>query len=250
MRSIFPDLRFISSLLLGAVIAFGSAPARAFFGSNIVFDPTLTAKQVAAEAARLGQTAQMIQNQINQYQMMIQNTLSLGDPVLKPLGDTLRTLASVYYQGQSLMYRVQNLDSQFGHMYPGYQSYLYSMGQGTSTFSNRYQSWSDRNNEGIRSSLKATGMVIEDGESAESMLNRVALRSATAGGQKQAIQAGNEIATMQVQELLKLEQMVNAQTQMWGNYLAIENERRGMDDAQRAQWRSIKFNNEIPTQGF
>lgn len=249
MRNILPDLRFISPLVLGAVIAFSSAPARAFFGSNIVFDPTLTGKAIAAEAARLGQTAQMIQNQINQYQNMIQNTLSLGDPVLKPLGDTLRSLSSVYYQGQSLMYRAQNAESMFMMRYPGYQSYVYTMGQGTPTFSERYQVWSDRGNEGIRSSLKATGMVIEDGESAEAMLNRVALRSQTAGGQKQAIQAGNEIATMQVQELLKLQRMAEAQTQMWGNYLALENERQSMDDAQRAQWRGVKFN-DTRTQGF
>jgi P-type conjugative transfer protein TrbJ len=236
-------------MMLCAVLTLGTASAQAFFGSNIVFDPTLTAKQVAAEAARLGQTAQMIQNQINQYQMMIQNTLSLGDPVLKPLGDTLRSLSSVYYQGQNLMYRVQNLDSQFMYMYPGYQSYLYSMGQGTPTFSNRYQVWSDRNSEGIRASLKASGMVAESGESTESLLNRAALLSSTAGGQKQALQAGNAIAAMQVQELLKLQAMIDAQIKMQGNYLALENERRSMDDAQRANWRSIPFN-KIPTQGF
>lgn len=237
-------------LILAACLFWMVQPANAFWGvGDVVTDPGLTAKTVAEGVARAADAARDLQMQMNQYQMMIQNTLSLGDPVLKPLGDTLRSVASVYYQGQSLMYRAQNLDSQFLYMYPGYQSYLYSMGQGTPTFSNRYQVWSDRNSEGIRASLKATGMVVEDGESAESMLNKVALRSQTAGGQKQAIQAGNEIATMQVQELLKLQQMINAQTQMWGNYLALENERQSMDDAQRAQWRAIKIQNS-PTQGF
>src|SRR5690606_11276340 len=94
-------------------------PSHAFFGAgDIVSDPGHTAQTIAAEAARAADAAREIQVQLNQYQMMVRNAVSLGDPIFKPLGDTFRSLYQVYMQGQSLSWRLQNLDQQFGLMYP------------------------------------------------------------------------------------------------------------------------------------
>src|SRR5688500_2109408 len=119
--------------LLAASISFASLPAMA--GGIAVVDFTAIGRSIANEAARWGQTAQMINNQISLYANAVQNTLSLRDTAFAPLGNTLRSVYGVYMQGQSLMYRAQNLDSAFGLMYPSYQNYLYSMGQGGQTMS-------------------------------------------------------------------------------------------------------------------
>lgn len=222
---------------------------QAFFGSEIVYDPTNTAETIAAEAARAADAARELQVQLNQYQNMLVNTISLRDPVLAPIGNTFRSLSQVYWQGQSLMWRAQNLDQQFNYMYPGYQSYVYTVGQGGPTFSQKYRDWSERNNEGIVSSARVSGMTVQSGEDTAALLQRMALQSSTAEGQVQAVQAGNQIATMQVQELLKLQAMIDAQIKMQANYLAIENERRGMDDAFREQYRSAPVTNS-PSRGF
>lgn len=232
--------------LLGLTAA---GPAHAFFGSEIVYDPTNTAETIAAEAARAADAARELQVQFNQYQNMLVNTISLRDPVLAPIGNTFRSLSQVYWQGQSLMWRAQNLDQQFNYMYPGYQSYVYTVGQGGPTFSQKYRDWSERNNEGIVSSARVSGMTVQSGEDTAALLQRMALQSSTAEGQVQAVQAGNQIATMQVQELLKLQAMIDAQIKMQANYLAIENERRGMDDAFREQYRSAPVTNS-PSKGF
>lgn len=240
----------VSSLTLGAVIALANAPARAFFGgSEIVYDPTLTGKVIAAEARSAADAMRQIQVELNQYQMMIQNTLALGDPVFKPLGDTLRSLYSVYSQGQSLMYRAQNLDSMFGYMYPSYQSYLWSMGQGTSTFGNKYQAWSERNYESVRTALKSSGMQVNAMESEEAMMQRLILRSSTADGQVKAIQAGNEIAAEQVRQLQNMRLLIDAQIKMHADFMSNQYERETIDNATRAQWRSAKPVNS-PGRGF
>lgn len=250
MRNISRNRFRAASLMLGAVLAFGNVPARALFGiGDVVTDPTLTMKTMAAEAARLGQTAQMIQNQINQFNNMVQNTLSLGDPIFKPLGDTLRSLYSVYSQGQMLMGRAQNMDQMFMYMNPGYQSYLYTMGQGNATFGKQYQDWSNRNDQGVRDALKASGIVIDSGESTHDALKRISLQSATAGGQKQAIQAGNSIAAMQVQELGKLQRLMYDQTTMWGNYLSVKNQQEAMSNAALETFRRDKVII-TPSRGF
>jgi len=234
------------AFLLGTIAV---NPAHAFFGSEIVYDPTNTAETIAAEAARAADAARELQVQLNQYQNMIVNTISLRDPILAPIGNTFRSLYQVYWQGQSLMWRAQNMDQQFNYMYPGYESYLYSVGQGGQTFSQKYRTWSERNNEGIINSARVSGMTVQSGEDTAALLQRMALQSSSAEGQVQAVQAGNQIATLQVQELLKLQAMIDAQIKMQANYLAIENERRGMDDAFRSQYRSAPVINS-PSRGF
>lgn len=236
-------------LVVGVVVATNCMDADAWFGTEIVYDPTHTAQTMAAEVARAADAAREISVEINQYQNMIANTIALRDPILAPIGNTFRSLSQVYWQGQSLMWRAQNMDQQFNYMYPGYQSYLYSVGQGGPTFSQKYRDWSERNNEGIVSSARVSGMTVRSGEDTAALLERMALQSSTAGGQVQAVQAGNQIAALQVQELLKLQAMIDAQIKMQANYLAIENERRGMDDAFRAQYRSAPVTHS-PSRGF
>lgn len=225
-------------------------PAKAFLGvGDVVTDPGLTGQVIAAEVSRAGQAVTMIQNQINQYQTMLQNTLALGDPVFKPLGDTLRTLQNVYVQGQSLMWRAQNVDSQFGIMYPNYQSYLGTMGRGSSYFSDKYRAWSDRNQQSIRTALTATGSQVDGMESEQAMLQRLVLQSNTAGGQMQALQAANQIAANQAEQIMNLRLLIAEQNRLQANFMAQQIEERAADNANRASFRASKPTNS-PDGGF
>ena len=224
--------------LLAAIIAFSSAPAIA--GGIAVVDMTAIGKSIANEAARWGQTATMIQNQINMYATAIQNTLSLRDTAFAPLGNTLRSVYGVYMQGQSLMYRAQNLDSAFGLMYPSYQSYLYSMGQGGQTMGGLYQQWSDQGNQSVRTALTAAGIQVNSMDSDDVMLQKLMLRSATAAGQKSALQAGNEIAALNVQQLQRLQSLISTQLEMQANYIALVNQRQTVEDAWRQQFKTAR----------
>lgn len=226
-------------LALSAVSA--SFPSMA--GGMPVVDATAIGRSIASEAARWGQTATMIQNQINLYTNAIQNTLSLRDTAFAPLGNTLRSVYGVYMQGQSLMYRAQNLDSAFGLMYPSYQSYLYSMGQGGQTMGSLYQQWSDQGNQSVRTALTAAGIQVNNMDSDDAMLQKLMLRSFTAGGQKSALQAGNEIAALNVQQLQRLQSLVSTQLEMQANHIALVNQRQTVEDAWRHQFKIRKPTN-------
>ncbi|MEO9231586.1 MAG: P-type conjugative transfer protein TrbJ [Devosia sp.] len=229
--------------VLLCVMMVWSQPANSFFGvGDVVTDPGLTMKTMAAEVARYGQAAQSLQNQVNLYSNAIQNTLSLRDTAFAPLGNMIRSLNSVYMQGQSLMYRAQNLDQQFGSMYPSYTSYqskMYSMGQGGPTMSSLYQQWSDQGNENIRTALRGAGIQVNDIESDEAMLQRLLDRSATAGGQKAALQAANEIATFNGQQALRARALMGTMIEMQANHIAQQNARISFDDAMTQQYRAV-----------
>jgi len=227
--------------LLAISVSFASLPATA--GGIAVVDFTAIGKSIANEAARWGQTATMIQNQVNMYANAVQNTLSLRDTAFAPLGNTLRSVYGVYMQGQSLMYRAQNLDSAFGLMYPSYQSYMYSMGQGGQTMGSLYEQWSNQGNQSVRTALTAAGIQVNAMDSDDAMLQRLMLRSATAGGQKSALQAGNEIAALNVQQMQRLQSLISTQLEMQANYIALQNQRQTVEDAWRQQFKIRRATN-------
>lgn len=213
-------------------------PARAFFGvGDVVTDPGLTGQTIAAEAARAAQTLTMIQNQFNEYQMMARNTLALGDPIFTPVGNAIRSLNSMYMQGQSLMWRAQNIDQQFGMMNPGYASYLYSMGRGGPSMSNMYQKWSEQGNQSTRSALLGAGVQVESTASDQEMLNKLVVQSNTAGGQMQALQAANQIAANQAEQMLNLRALVAQQNTLQAEYMTLQNARMSASDAWQIQFR-------------
>ncbi len=225
-------------------------PAKAFFGvGDVVTDPGLTGQTIAAEAARAGQTLTMIQNQFQQIQNAVQNTLALGDPVFAPLGNTIRSLNNMYMQGQSLMWRAQNIDQQFAMMNPGYNSYLYSIGRGGQSMSTLYQKWSDQGNQTTRAALLGAGIQIDDASSAQTMLEKLTLQSNMAGGQMQALQAANQIAMNQAQQIQELRVLVAQQTILHAEYMAQQNARQSASDARDMQFRGYSPTR-LPAQGF
>lgn len=233
-------------LVLAAFLYWLIQPAHAFFGSNIVFDPAHTAKTVGAEVARAADAARQIQMEIYQYQEMIRQGLSLADPVFKPLGDTLRSLNTMYMQTQSLMWQAQNIDSMFGMMYPSYYSYLGSMGQGrpmSVMMKDRYKAWSDNGYQNTRTALTSAGMQVRGMDSEQAMLQSLVAQASRSQGQTQAIQAASQIAANQAQQLMELRMLIAEQTSLHANYMAQQIEQRTFDNAFQQQFKNGTYRN-------
>jgi P-type conjugative transfer protein TrbJ len=233
-------MRNITTVAIFVIFGAGTMIPVPVHAWDVVYDPTHTAKTIAAEAARAADFAKEIQVQLNQYQDMVRQGLSLGDPIFKPLGDTLRSLSSVYQQGRQLSHSMGNVDQRFNLQFPGYQSYLGTMGRGTSILSDKYKEWSDTGFDNARTALNAAGINTGTIESEEVILDQLVARSATAQGRLQAIQAGNEIAAQQVQQMQKLREMMATNITLQSNWLAQEAERASMDDAFQDYFRNGK----------
>jgi type IV secretion system protein TrbJ len=229
-----------SKLVIGACLLWVVQPAKAQW---VVTDPTLTMKSVASEAARLGQTATMIQNQVNEYQNMIYNTVTLANPVLKPIGDLARTAASTYYRGQSLMYQAQNLDQQFGYMYPGYVSYqnlAMNVGRGGQTLESKYQDWSDKGYSNVRTALQAANIKADDMEKDTDMLGKLVNQANSTGGQMQALQGIGQLMGQQNKQMTGLQELALTQVRLQANYYGMVIERQSAFDASEQQFRSTR----------
>lgn len=244
------DTRF--KALVFAVGIAASANANAWFGSEIVYDPTHTAETIAEGAKRAADAARQIQVEINQYRQMLIDGMTLTDPVFKPIGDTFRSLYQVHMQAQSLMYQAQNMDSMFGLYYPSYYTYLGTMGQGRSmsqTMEQRYQAWSDKGYQNTRTAMLSAGIRVDRMNSEQQMLESLVEQSNRAGGHMQALQAANQIAANQAQQMQDLRMLVAENTTLHANYMAWKIEQETFDNAFRTKYHSAPVINS-PSRGF
>lgn len=188
-------------------------------------------------------TAEQLKTQVQQYNNMVTQGAGLPSSMHGSVMADMQRIAAVYNRSQALGRNISNLDSQFNTKFPGYQNYLQtfknSSGTATgSTMPDRYQAWSQNGRDNIKSAMDSANMNTGTFADEDAQLNQLVSRSQNAVGRQQAIQAGNEIAASNVQQLQKLRDLLATQMQMQGNYMAQEQERTELDDAVRAQRRS------------
>jgi type IV secretion system protein TrbJ len=240
------NINMQSRLVLAACLFWLAQPAKAFFGSGVVYDPTHTAHTIAEGVKRGQEAATALQNQVNQLNLMVRNITSLGDPILKPIGDAARSVYQGYWQVQGAMYSVQNMGSMFNQNFPNYQSYLYTMGQGRSmseTMPTVFKKWSDSSYENTRNAMKSAGMHVDNLKTEEELLQNLIRQADSADGQSAKTQALAQIAGYQSRQFQDLGRLVAEQMIMQANFMAQENERRTADNAFVQNFKSAKPTN-------
>ncbi|NIE78351.1 P-type conjugative transfer protein TrbJ [Pantoea sp. Ap-967] len=188
-------------------------------------------------------TADQLKTQMQQYQNMVTQGTGLPDSKWASIAADLKGVVNVYQRSQALGRDIQNLDSQFNMQVPGWQSYLNEVAgsaqyPASQTMPDRYEKWSQEGRDNVKSAMEAANMNTSSFESEDAQLNQMVSRSQSAVGRMQAIQAGNEIASQNVQQLQKLRDLLATQINLQGNYMAQEQNRRDLDDALRTQRRS------------
>ncbi len=176
-------------------------------------------------------TADQLRTQIQQYDNMIKQGMQLPDRVFNQISADLDRVKGVYQDAQSLGRNISNLDSKFRDQYQGYDSYLKANGKTSVAMPDRYKKWSTQGLDNARTAMKSAGMNTSTFASEDAMLNQLVSRSQGAQGRMQAIQAGNEIAAQNVQQLQKLRDLTATQIQLQSNYMAQMSERQAVDDA-------------------
>ena len=195
-------------------------------------------------------TAQQLATQIQQYQNMVTQGLSLPNSMFGSIAADLQSVANIYTKSQALGRQIQNMDSQFNTQFPGFESYLNQAANSAEVPArDRYQKWSEQGRDNVKAAMEAANLNTGTFESEDAQLARMVSRSQSAAGRMQAIQAGNEIASQNVQQLQKLRDLVATQINMQGNYMAQQGDRRAASEAAEQQFEARK-NNWGPSEDF
>lgn len=194
-----------------------------------------SAEQVNNQIKQISQLAEQIQNQINIYNNLLQNTAQLPHHIWGQVENDLKTLQNVVEQGQGVAFSMGNIDDVLKQRFQSFAEMKSSLSEGQS-FSTSYQGWSDTNRDTIAGTLKAANLTAEQFSSEESTMSSLRSMSESADGQMKALQVGHQIATQQVAQMQKLRGLVSQQMTMMGTWFQSEQAQKDLAQVRREQF--------------
>ena len=193
----------------------------------------------AEQVNQLNTQMNQLQQDIMSVQMMTQNLQDLGNFDWQDFAVSVTGLKGVMQSANALSYTMGNFDQLFSDNYKGYANYYNTANSGSLTperkaesFSQQYQQLNTNTRNTIKGTLDSLGLQEDDFSSEASIIKTLKNNSAGAAGNKAVIQAANDIALFQVDQLRKLRTTVMSQIDLQSQYMAAENERNEIVEAQ------------------
>lgn len=209
--------RFIAGLTAAGVfcIGFGAprqAEATAFIAAT---EPTQILNNIALLEQYIQQGQQYL-TQISQYERQIKDGTIIGPQMFGPVAQDLMGLQRVVQGGEALSYNMGNLDQQFTAKFGGFGY------KPTQNFSLNYKQWSQTSLDSTQHALGAANLQSSQLASEQALLSQLTTMSQSSDGQLQAIQVGNQVASEQIDQLMKLRQLMMADMQSKASFQAAQ----------------------------
>lgn len=195
--------------------------------------------QVENQLKQISQLADQIQNQLNIYQNMLQNTATLPSYIWGEVENDLKSLQRVVSKGQGIAFSMGNVDDVLKQRFQSYANIKSNLPD-AQTFSARYQSWSDTNRDTIAGTLRAANLTASQFTSEEETMQSLRSMSQSADGQMKALQVGHQIAAQQVAQIQKLRGLISQQVTMMGIWYRSQQADRDLAQARRAAFFNAK----------
>lgn len=177
--------------------------------------------------ASYAQQAQQTVTQMNQYEAMLKNLMSLTPSALVDsaaqtlwnnanMNQAFMNLQTVVVNGQTTAYTLQNQNQLFQQAHPNY----FSTNSSAANLNSQYSTWSANTQNAIQNSLNLVGAHAANFASEQQLVQQLQTRSQTATGQLQALQAGNDVGVAMIGQMQQLRQLQMAQINAQGEYMS------------------------------
>ena len=225
-------------LIIGGVIAFSLYLPASVFGKAVYCtncsDRVTQAIEKATSLEQLKtlmkeydeairQTAaqlQMVQQNIEQYTNMVQNTVQLPANIIRKISNELSRVGKITSALNTIRNDVMGLKNVFDGLYQT-QAELKNLAnmprsmlsQGGMTYRSSWDSWSQRVDESTRATFQLSGQQLKELEASgelEAYMNELL---STPDGQQKALMAGNQLAALHIQEARQLRELIATKVQ-------------------------------------
>jgi len=204
-------VRVIAIAVVGMLVLQQSTPARAgILPFATEFTQILNYGQLVNQYIHQGT---QLAEALKQTSDLIKNSHTLTSQTFGPIMGDINSLASVVQGGMALAYSMANLDAQFRSRFRGYA-------YNARTYFRDYRDWSQTSLDTTRSTLRAAGLQSDQLLNEQTILAKLRVMSETADGRMEALQVANQIAEQQVQQLMKLRELMLADLQSKQTYQA------------------------------
>ncbi len=215
------EMRF--STVAAAALVFASIPSAYAGGGGFVGAMESTQWLNNAELVNVyASNLEQLQQQIQMYQNMYQNTLGIPIQAWNGIAARLTSLVGTIQNTQGIVNAtvnsIINMQTAFGN------------GNLLSNHQQNLVNWSKGLNNQIGAALQQLGLNANNFSTTQSALQQIQLASQTASGRLQAIQAGNQIAGMMVNETQALHSTIIAAEQARLNAVAKQENEKYQDE--------------------
>ena len=172
------------------------------------------AEMVVKQGTQIAQQVQQLEHELEMMRDMALNSLPAATVAWGETGTALDTLGKAIDLGMSISYAASDVADVFEGRFPGYVA--------PTDWPAAYKSWSTSVLDTLRGTLASAGRNVADARDVQTALD--ALRSSNDGaqGRLEALQIGNQIASLQVEEIAKLRQLFAAQINAQNAYLGAQ----------------------------
>jgi P-type conjugative transfer protein TrbJ len=195
---------------------------------------------------QLANQAQQLKAEIGQYQDMLTNSKTIPSQLWGRAMQDFQQLTNVMQRSRAIAYSASNLDGQFASRYGSYNSYL-SRKMGNNDWQNKYAQWSREGTDNTLYAMKGLGVQAAQMQDDQALMQRLQSMASSAEGRMQAIQVGNMMAAQNVDQVMKLRQLMMMQLQMQANYMAVQQDQDAARQASREKlyktWKDTPNNN-------
>ncbi len=212
-------IRRIGSLSIAVSIAIFCVPVSA--GSVAGFGGSTEITQILNNLELVNQSAQMYQQVQQTLQQVMMEKQQLQNLIVAPVQtwgqaqQELAALADLVNKTATLSYAGGNIDQLFKMKFPGYAKTA-----GNTNFGSKFGDMVKVQMDSLNSALQAAGLQSSQFANERAAIQQIQSMSAGSPGSLQALQAGNMIASQQIDQLQKLRQLYMAQMQAQNSYMA------------------------------
>lgn len=163
---------------------------------------------------------QMVQQNIEQYTNMVQNTVMLPAHLIGKISGELSKVGKITSALNTMRNDIVGLGNVFDGLYQTQDEFkkLASLpkdmlSQGGATYRTSWDRWSERVDESTRATFQLSGKQLQDLENSgelEAYMNELL---ASPDGQQRALMAGNQLAALQIQEARQLRELIATKVQ-------------------------------------
>lgn len=163
-----------------------------------------TAKQLA-----------ILQENIKQYNNMLQNTAQLPANLIKDVSQNLQKLSAITGQLNTLKNDIQGMANVFDELYRTQDEFKNLanlpgelLSGGSQTYQQYWDKWSDRVDESTKATFQLSSQQLKELENSGQLQSYINSLLTTPDGQQKALMAGNQLAALQIEESRQLRELI------------------------------------------
>ena len=188
--------------LASVAFVLGLRPLRAGVIAGLATEWTQIANNLQLVDSNL-QLVRQLQQQVLMVADMVRNSAVVPLQIFGPIQQDIEQLAEVVQTGRALAYSMGNLDSEFRIRFPGYRP-------SAGTWFRDYKNWTDTGLDTMLGTLRAAGLQGGQLQSEQTLLATLRQMASQTSGRLEALQVVGDLAEQEIQQLMKLRQIMLA----------------------------------------